>query len=70
MISELLPGLLSGIHFRWGEHRASLMGLAHRHVFDHIEDPAWAAFSYSVSILVICFVPVWVLYRRRIFVKV
>jgi hypothetical protein len=36
----------------------------------HIPNPGWAAFSFSVSALAVCFIPVWVLYRKRIFVKV
>jgi len=31
---------------------------------------AWAAFAYSVAFTAICFVPVWALYRRKIFLKV
>jgi len=40
------------------------------HVFAHIPDPGLAAFAYSVSFTAVCFVPVWMLYRRRIFLKV
>ena len=40
------------------------------HVFAHIPDPGWAAFAYSVSFTAVCFIPVWMLYRRRIFLKV
>jgi hypothetical protein len=40
------------------------------HVFAHIPDPGWAAFAYSVSFTAVCFVPVWMMYRRRIFLKV
>jgi predicted acyltransferase len=36
----------------------------------HIPDPGWATFAYSVSFTAICFVPVWMMYRRRIFLKV
>jgi hypothetical protein len=39
-------------------------------VFAHIPDAGWAAFAYSVSFTAVCFVPVWLLYRRRIFLKV
>jgi hypothetical protein len=39
-------------------------------VFGRIPDPGWAAFAYSVSFTAVCFVPVWMLYRRRIFLKV
>jgi hypothetical protein len=41
-----------------------------RHVFAHIPDPGWAAFAYSVTFMLVCLVPVWVLYRKKIFVKV
>jgi hypothetical protein len=47
-----------------------VLGWVFVHVFAHIPDPGWAAFAYSVSILAFCFVPVWVLYRKKIFVKV
>jgi hypothetical protein len=40
------------------------------HTFAHIPSPGWAAFAYSVSILAFCFIPVWALYREKIFIKV
>ena len=40
------------------------------HVFARIPDPGWAAFAYSISFTAVCFVPVWLLYRKRIFLKV
>ena len=40
------------------------------HAFAHIPDPGWAAFAFSVSFTAVCFVPAWVLYHKRIFVKV
>jgi hypothetical protein len=40
------------------------------HVFAHIPDPGWSAFAYSVSFTAVCFIPVWILYRKRIFFKV
>jgi hypothetical protein len=40
------------------------------HVFARIPDPGWAAFAYSVSFLGVCFVPIWMLYRRRIFIRI
>jgi hypothetical protein len=39
------------------------------HVFSRIPDPGWAAFAYSMSFTALCFVPVWLLYRKRIFLK-
>ena len=40
------------------------------HIFAHIPDPGWAAFAYSVSFCAFCFIPVWILYRKKIFLKV
>jgi hypothetical protein len=40
------------------------------HAFAHNPDPGWAAFAYSVSFTAVCFVPAWVLYHKRIYVKV
>jgi predicted acyltransferase len=70
MFSELLPGVLHNIHFMSGGKRTDVIAFAFDHVFARIPDPGWAAFAYSVSFTAVCFVPVWMLYRRRIFLKV
>jgi predicted acyltransferase len=70
MFSELLPGVLHNIHFVSGGKPTDVITFAFDHVFAHIPDPGWAALAYSVSFTAVCFVPVWMLYRRRIFLKV
>jgi predicted acyltransferase len=70
MFSELLPGVLLNIHLTSGSTRPDVIAFVFAHVFAHIPDPGWAAFAYSVSFTAVCFVPVWMLYRRRIFLKV
>jgi predicted acyltransferase len=70
MFSELLPGVLRNVHFMSGGNRTDVITFVFDHVFAHIPDPGWAAFAYSVSYTAVCFVPVWMLYRRRIFLKV
>jgi predicted acyltransferase len=70
MFSELLPGVLQNVHFIAGGKRTDVITFVFDHVFAHIPDPGWAAFAYSVSFTAVCFVPVWMLYRRRIFLKV
>jgi predicted acyltransferase len=70
MFSELLPSGLGEIRFMADGRRTDVLGWLFRHLFAHIPDPGWAAFAYSVSFLAVCFVPVWVLYRKKIFVKV
>ena len=70
MFSELLPGVLNNIHFMYDGKRTDAIAFVSEHVFAHIPDPGWAAFAYSVSFTAVCFIPVWMLYRRRIFLKV
>ena len=71
MFSELLPGILYNIHLGPGnDPRTSLIGSIAVHVFSQIPDPGWAAFAYSVSFTAVCFIPVWILYRKKIFLKV
>jgi predicted acyltransferase len=70
MFSELLPGVLYNVHFISGGKRTDVINFVFNHVFAHIPGPGWAAFAYSVSFTAVCFVPVWMLYRSRIFLKV
>jgi predicted acyltransferase len=71
MFSELVPGIIYNIGTTTvNGHRTSLVeSLAHS-VFGHIPDPGWAAFAYPVSFAAFCFIPVWILYRKKIFLKV
>lgn len=70
MFSELLTSTLSSIHLIAGGRRTDVIAYLSDHVFALIADPGWAAFAYSVSFTAVCFIPVWLLYRRRIFLKV
>jgi predicted acyltransferase len=70
MFSELLPGVLGNIHWTSDGRQMNVVGWVHVHIFSHIPDPGWGAFAYSVSFMAICFVPVWILYRKKIFLKV
>jgi predicted acyltransferase len=70
MFSELLPGALGSIHFTAGGRRTDVLAWLFTHIFAHIPDPGWAAFAYSATFTAVCFLPVWFLYRKKIFVKV
>ena len=70
MFSELVPSILYNIRFLADGRRSDALSWTFRHVFAHIPDPGWAAFAYSFSCMAICFIPVWILYRKRIFLKV
>jgi predicted acyltransferase len=70
MVSELLPGVIENLPFTAGGHKTDALAWAHVHVLGVISDPGWQAFAYSVTYTAICFIPVWILYRKKIFVKV
>ena len=70
MFSELLPTILYNIHLVADGKRTNAIGWVFMHTFAQIPDPGWAAFSYSVCCAAVSFLPVWVLYRKKIFVKV
>ncbi|HWY65530.1 MAG TPA: hypothetical protein VNX61_09965 [Rhizomicrobium sp.] len=70
MISELLPGALNLIHFKVAGSDMTPLHWWERYLAALIADPGWAAFSYSVTYTAVCFIPVWLLYRNKLFLKV
>ena len=69
MFSELLAGTLGNINFTADGELTDVPAWLFSHFFANIPDPGWAAFAWSVSFLAVCFVPVWLLYRKKIFIK-
>jgi predicted acyltransferase len=70
MISELLASGFDLIHFGSSGHGMDLLAFANTHLFAGVSDPGWRAFLYSVLYTALCFVPVWLLYRKKIFLKI
>ncbi len=71
MFSELMPGILYNIALpAGGGKHVDLVAWIFMHTLAHIPNPGWAAFAFSVSFTAFCFIPVWILYRRKIFLKV
>ena len=71
MFSEMTPALLYMISFdSGGGKHIDLVHWLIQHTLAHIPDRGWAAFAYSVSFTAFCFIPVWILHRKKIFLKV
>lgn len=70
MISELLPGAVGLIPVTVAGKRSDALRWAFVHLFSRIPPPGFGCFLYSTAFLVVCFLPVWWMYRRRIFLKV
>ena len=70
MFSELMPGIIYNIPAPGGGKRSNIVFWLVAHSLAHIPDPGWAAFAFSVAFTAFCFIPVWILYRKKIFLKV
>jgi predicted acyltransferase len=70
MISELLGPALEMIHFDSDGTREDALHSLYVHIFMQVPDPGWRAFVFSAAYTAVCFVPVWMLYRKKIFVKI
>jgi predicted acyltransferase len=70
MISELMASGFDQIHVSSAGHGTDLLAFANTHLFAALTDPGWRAFIYSILYAALCFVPVWLLYRKKIFLKV
>jgi predicted acyltransferase len=67
VFSELLQSTLSSIHPRPG---INLQQMLYRSIADIIPNQAFASLLYSIGFVIICWIPIWVLYRRSIFIKI
>jgi predicted acyltransferase len=70
MISELLPGAMNLIDFSVHGKEVDLERWIYVHAFMPIPDSGWRALVFSLTFMAVCFVPVWVMYRKKIFVKI
>ena len=71
MFSELMPGILYNIHVTGSNGKPTeLLTWIAMHTVAHIPNPHWAAFAFSVSFTAFCFIPVWILYRKKVFLKI
>src|SRR5580700_1105737 len=70
VFSELLAGALDTIrvHDRGGV--TNLQQYIYQHWFFPIIDPSFGSLMYAIAFVLVCFVPVLLLYRKKIFVKI
>jgi predicted acyltransferase len=68
VFSELLPALFSDVHV--GSNHQTLGQVIYSHVFALVPDRAFGSLLYSLSYVAVCFIPVLILYRKKIFIKI
>ena len=66
MLSELLSSTLDNIHV----HGRKMLGAWVYIPFAHIHPPGVGSLLYSIAFAAVCWIPTYVLYRRRIFLKI
>jgi len=49
--------------------KRSLWALYYQHVFARHATTDWTSLAFAISIVLLCFLPNWLLWRRRIFLK-
>jgi predicted acyltransferase len=70
MVSELLPEGLGHIHYMANGQRTSVIRQIHDAIVYSVPNMGWGCFAYSVTVAAVCFIPVWIMYRKKIFLKV
>jgi predicted acyltransferase len=70
MISELLGSTLNLIAKFIHGGPFNVQGWVFTHWFARIPAEGLASFAYSFTYLAVCFVPIWICYRKKIFLKV
>jgi len=67
VLSELLPGALDLIHIRPG---VSFLRWCYLGILNVVPEPAFASLLYSFAYAFACWIPMYLLYRKRIFIKI
>jgi predicted acyltransferase len=70
VLSELLAGAIDTVELHDGSHVISLQQYIYFHWYFHLVNPSFGSLLYALSYVLVCFLPILVLYRKRIFIKV
>ena len=70
VFSELLASGIAAISVPFGQARVNLQQYIFLRIFAPIGYLSFASLLYSIAFVLVCFVPVAILYRRKIFIKV
>jgi len=70
VFSELLAAALDTITVHDGGRITSLQQFIYQHWFFPIMNPSFGSLMYVIAFVLVCFVPVLLLYRKKIFIKI
>ena len=69
-LADLLSSSLFSLRVHLGRHAITLQDYIYRHLFGQITPLALGSLAYSLAFVLVCFLPIWWMYRKRIFLKV
>jgi predicted acyltransferase len=70
VFSELLSAALSTIRVHDGARITDLQQFIYQHWFFPIINPSFGSLMYAIAFVLVCFLPVLLLYRKKIFIKI
>ena len=70
VLSGIYGKIMSYIPVPDGDHTSHPFGWLYEHVFAHWGSTANTSLAFAIFYVVLCFIPVWVLWRRGIFLRV
>jgi len=70
MFSETIGGFVGLFPFNDNGHRTNLFGWVWTHAINQIPNPGLASFVFSFCFMLMCYIPVWICYKKKIFLKV
>jgi predicted acyltransferase len=69
-LSELLAICGWTFHIGTSDGSMTLQDFVYRNTFAHVSNEAFASLLYSLTFVLVCYVAIWMLYRKRIFIKI
>ncbi len=70
VLADLVSVVLSNIRVHFGHRIITLQEYIYRHVFGHVTPLPLGSLVYSLVFVMVCYLPIWWMYRKRIFLKV
>jgi predicted acyltransferase len=70
VLSEVLAVFIYAVHISSNGKYVTLKGFVFDHFFASIRPPGMDSLVFAISFVAVCFVPIWLLYRKRIFIKI
>jgi predicted acyltransferase len=67
IFAELLEAVITAIHLKSGQ---SIQQTIYQAIHRFVSDGAWASFLYSLVFVATCWVPMYWLYRKHVFIKI